>query len=533
MMDERMDTLVDDMSGEESRGGSTDSQDSRDIDPRDSIDPRDPKGKDPKDFKDSNTMDISLDTPDLQKINELVFHNFPLVVHLPSTQPYKAILKLYNLPITKKLKLFDKQLASDIIPKLLEVRVDGKKHLLKFDYSNFLNHPNYLFVKNFRKEKKKDSSKIIKYFNELSRFKSLLDIDYSHNNLILKFDNFLDCEYLLNSTVKHPTNNEILNINKFTKLKRVEDSDHDYSIIYIDNLSKFLPKDLKRFDKDFQKTFSTILDKFRLFCHLESMYFPIVNNDLEFGFIKLHSSDLRILYYLNDLNYEEFMNFTEIPSIEDFDDSDTDSDTENGIHITIAQHKHNHLLYQFYPQYLSGNSINMSNLSSHQFVINPYLTSTNYQETNIYVTNFPMVFNNNDEIWSKFWSKFGSINSAKIIKPHYYSHSNHTVGKIGFVFFKNFKMCIKAILMTNNKVINLGGANVIIKTSFAIQKLNRHSEPEIEPRTFVPMDSMPFVPIESMPYIPPVAIPMEPMFVNLYYPFPQSYGYYPPYFHPT
>ncbi|CAH6720587.1 hypothetical protein CLIB1444_04S03444 [[Candida] jaroonii] len=480
--------------------------------------------------KSNDLINQQSDSSDLQRINELVFNNFPLVVNLPSTQPFKSILKSYNLPITKKLKLFDKQLASDIIPKLLDAYKTSeskKHHPIKFDYSNFSNHPNYLFVKNFRKEKKKDSSKIIKYFNDLSLYKSLSDIDYSHNNLILKFDNFLDCEYFLDSTIKHPTNNEILNINRFTKIKRADDTDHDYSILYIDNLSKFLPGDLKRFNKDFSKTFNTILDKFRLFCHLESMYFPIINNDLEFGFIKLHSSDLRILYYLNNLNYQEFMDFSEVPNINDDDDiDDTDTLDEDTIHITIAQHKHNHLLYQFYPQYLSGNSINMNNLNSHQFIINPFLTSTNYQETNIYVTNFPLIFNNDDEIWSKFWSKFGDINSAKIIKPHYYSQNNHTVGKIGFVFFKTFKMCIKAILMTNNKVINLGGANVIIKTSFAIQKLNRHNEPiEIPP---VPMD-MPFIPVpmESM------TMPMEPMFMNSFYPFPQSYGYYPPYFHPS
>ena len=106
------------------------------------------------------------------------------------------------------------------------------------------------------------------------------------------------------------------------------------------------------------------------------------------------------------------------------------------------------------------------------FTINQFSRSLNYQETNIYVNNLPIVFNNDDCTWESFWSQFGIIKSAKIIKPQFYHEyeDDHKSGKIGFVFYKTFKMAIRAILMTNNKVVNVGHYNPIVIQSSLLFK---------------------------------------------------------------
>ena len=256
------------------------------------------------------------------------------------------------------------------------------------------------------------------------------------------------------------------------------------------------------------------------------IYFPLIDKGVnlddiktfDYGFIKfkqpninLMENTLRILYYLNDLTWEEFMDLDieNLPGLlEKYDDTEEEQeiqkegsadntdgeeqqqdegeeeeDSQPGrILITIAQHKHNHYLFgqanNFYLSLNKNSSIGVS-FPNPIFTINQFSRNLNYQETNIYVNNLPIVFNNDDVTWESFWAQFGVIKSAKIIKPQFYheDEDEHKSGKIGFVFYKNFKMAIRAILMTNNKVVNVEHFNpIIIQSSFAIQKSNNSKE---------------------------------------------------------
>lgn len=175
------------------------------------------------------------------------------------------------------------------------------------------------------------------------------------------------------------------------------------------------------------------------------------------------------------------------------------------LQLSIAQHKHNSNLYQYNPeQFVFTTGLNFDKTSSietmspqlHNTVLNKFLKKSNYQETNVYVNNFPILFENDDQLWELFWMQFGSndspnkgIKSARIIKPQFYSskngkdnasiNSNTLVGKIGFVFYQDFKMALRAILLTNDKSIVKSDDNedhkISILTSFALQKSSHNN----------------------------------------------------------
>lgn len=298
----------------------------------------------------------------------------------------------------------------------------------------------------------------------------------------------------------------------------------------------------------------------------------------DFGYIRfrhnlnLNENTLRILYYLNGLTWLEFktidihclpqlMDFeveqegknskmrresanseaegssnetSEASEVNDGNDSESvnGSATDTGISITIAQHKHNHYLFSLANQsYLTCNILHVAgakplqvinvNPPNPMYTINSFLRAVNYQETNLYVNNLPQIFHNDDVTWESFWLQFGSIKSAKIIKPQFYAQqgkecsesfsgtgaSTNTIssktntavggdnevkdipddlkkpGKIGFVFYKTFKMSIRAILATNNKVVQMRQhhfAPIVIQSSFAIQKSSPHVTSNID-----------------------------------------------------
>ncbi|KAL6454304.1 hypothetical protein SBY92_003766 [Candida maltosa Xu316] len=300
-------------------------------------------------------------------------------------------------------------------------------------------------------------------------------------------------------------------------------SNDNCNLIIVENLLNFKPQpyftrmDFERFINKF-KNFGNVID---------SIYFPLVDKGVnlddikifDYGYIRfkqpnpnLMENTLRILYYLNGLSWEEFINLdvNNLPPLlsiiteentdkeeEEEKEEDTEEKAEEGeekktegseetnnrkLSITIAQHKHNHNLFaqanSFYLSLSKNSSLGVS-FPNPMFTINQFSRNLNYQETNIYVNNLPIVFNNDDVTWEKFWGQFGKIKSAKIIKPQFY-HENedeNKSGKIGFVFYQTFKMAIGAILMTNNKVVNVDHFNpIIIQSSFAIQKSNTNKD---------------------------------------------------------
>ncbi|KAI5957162.1 hypothetical protein KGF54_000090 [Candida jiufengensis] len=377
-------------------------------------------------------------------------------------------------------------------------------------------------------------------------------------------------------------------------------SNDNFNLIILENLNNFLSID--EHNKMTLEKFIEFLDVFQKFGNIiESIYFPFVQDDQEansgaenptlknvkffdFGYIKFKSNvnlmdnTLRILYYLNDLKYDEFMslNIKDLPSLledkdiestndnkklngenhetDSGDDNDKNNENDNKpvsndkLSITIAQHKHNHYLFsqanQFYLSYNNGANLHLKqnqqqlnqtdqqsqsnqlnihiNYPNPIHTINTFLRSLNYQETNIYVNNLSIVFANDDLNWEKFWKQFGAIKSAKIIKPQFYNQqqqlnkqdgsteqlnkdsedkdyeqikddkvgreseglndegdeeeSEQKSGRIGFIFYESFKMAIRAILMTNNKIIHIDNFNpMIIQSSFAIQKSSNNN----------------------------------------------------------
>ncbi|CCG24903.1 hypothetical protein CORT_0G02220 [Candida orthopsilosis Co 90-125] len=336
-------------------------------------------------------------------------------------------------------------------------------------------------------------------------------------------------------------------------------SNDNFCLIILENLINFLPSE---FTKDKCEQF---LNKIRMFGNqIESIYIPIIDKDetlsqlhpLDFGYIRFKSTGnftentFRVLYYLNDLSWDEVMalDMKNLPPLmeEDYDEGgfsldgssssgDGSEDDDNNVEftndangrdstpvvmnrklsVTIAQHKHNHYLFSQASQYYL--SFNPSLLNTKQspiginypspiYTINSFIRNVNYQETNLYVNNFSVVFNNDDITWESFWKQFGLIKSAKIIKPHFYQDEDsidgeeHKAGRIGFIFYETFKMAIRAILMTNNKLVHVDNFNpMIIQSSFAIQKSNASHKafplppvpPMVIPNSSLPLDFPP------------------------------------------
>jgi len=145
--------------------------------------------------------------------------------------------------------------------------------------------------------------------------------------------------------------------------------------------------------------------------------------------------------------------------------------------------------------------------------------------------------------------QFGNcIKSAKIIKPQFYSKKNDVeLGKIGFVFYKDFKMALRAILLTNNKLISFGNfKKVFVQTSFAIQKNNHnHQRPSLPsnyyqthntPNNYSKRFSLPTI-TDYNYYLQPPSVPVPPTtpagnpsdYINFFNPYmyPINYPYMP------
>ncbi|ODV80564.1 uncharacterized protein CANTADRAFT_4590 [Suhomyces tanzawaensis NRRL Y-17324] len=266
------------------------------------------------------------------------------------------------------------------------------------------------------------------------------------------------------------------------------------TIVTIDHISKLLDI-IKKFGNDFDLIYFPLDSR-------ESDDYPPDLNILEYAFIRfkhgnhLMENTLKILYYLNGLSWEQLLDF-DLDSVEPLflDSAEEPIQSKNGIKITIAQYKHNHYIFRDANNaFVTNQGQRASNNGMQKVVISPpnpgLITAmsakqVNYQETNIYVNNLPVVFGNNDELWETFWKQFGTIKSAKIINPQFYKHDESVddddsrrgksgYGKIGFVFYTDFKMAIKAILLTNNRLINVNRTSspILIQSSFALQKSN-------------------------------------------------------------
>lgn len=450
---------------------------------------------------------------------------FPLRVNVIDCDPEKLKLTIGLVLQQVDVSPFDsgvelrcnkKVNADELVVKLIE---NNQKFTL--DYSDFISHPGNLFVKNLSSSLISDDT-LFEFFQDRSCYKSLSNVNIFNNSddslfAILKFDNYLDVDFLIeNLDASHNPFHHVpsvpLYVNKYIskrerKLKSEDfqpassqspthgESVNLYNTIVVENLGEFF---------DYSPTFELLgqfLSKFEMFQKIESVYFPltkVAEQDVSvsnFGFIgfevdgHLNENVLKCLYYLNNLLFEEFMAFEnkDIVPISRQTEFDDKSNSTGTLKISIGQHKHNHYLYQ-----VTGNRMVLNwerntiptfsyiDMNLHSAAIGKFSKYLNYQETNIYVNNFPVVFENNDKLWETFWKQFGNIKSAKIIKPQFYSkRSTESTGKIGFVFFESFKLAVRAILLTNEKTINtsLTGTShsVHVKTSFAIQKSNHSS----------------------------------------------------------
>lgn len=457
-------------------------------------------------MKESNSKTTKRENLFLNDLQETILGQtsnsyFPIDIKVPKLTPeVNEILGEFNLPSQLQLTIKEKSVSDQLIERLLKINSN-----LELGYTKFVSHPGNLFVKNFTRGKL-NQTKLAKFFNSNSKYKSLNEVNIFNQNssndedtfAIIKFDNYLDVDYLL--TKKFTSNPFHINpqlplyVNNYIsrkqrKLTMEENEDHNnYASLTIENLCNFFPKNFEWTHESMEKFFS----KFELFGNIQLIYFPIEVvgtkfRPVDFGFISFEINEtsnldvLKCLYFLNELSFEEFNSFDEAKLRDIVKDLDSDTEAQlaakNGIKISISQHKHNHYLFQFYPTLLNHSQgelvITFDDMSVHTALKNNFINNSNYQETNIYVNNFPTLFENNDELWEKFWSKFGSIKLAKIIKPQFYSKQDQSIGKIGFVFFEDFKMALRSILLTNNKSVNYNGSSYIIKTSFAIQKLNR------------------------------------------------------------
>jgi hypothetical protein len=181
---------------------------------------------------------------------------------------------------------------------------------------------------------------------------------------------------------------------------------------------------------------------------------------------------LKVLLAFNGLTWTDISKF-KVDEINEFvneDHPDGNENNTNGLGVNIAQQKHNHYLLKY------ANCPYIA-LPLTIFYPNPWLQvglfakSTSYQETNIYVINVAQLFHDDDELWSKFWRQFGDITSAKIINREGGKNINDSNRQIGFVFYKEFRLAIRAILHTNNKLITIPDKpSFLIQSSFALQK---------------------------------------------------------------
>lgn len=426
-------------------------------------------------------------------------------------------VEITDVPDAVELRCASRTSADSVVTQLIQ-----NDYRFTLDYSEFILHPGNLFVKNLNASLVDDDS-LFDFFQNRSRFHTLIDVSIfktveDNCFAILKFDNYLDVEHVIDKldTSHNPfhASSMPLYVNKYiSKRERKLKADdftpasapgepiNLYNTIVVENVAEFF---------DYNPTFESLgkfLAKFELFHKIDSVYFPITkvaDDDVHianFGFISfeidehLNEDVLKCLYFLNNLLFEEFMAFElkDIVSITREEEYDDKPPTARGVvKISVGQHKHNHYLYQITKNRMalsweSGSvpTFTYIDINLHNTAISKFSKYLNYQETNIYVNNFPVVFDNDDELWEKFWKQFGQIKSAKIIKPQFYSKkSTESTGKIGFVFFEAFRLCVRAILLTNDKTIStsVSGINhlVHVQSSFAIQKNN--NSPSLPPQ---------------------------------------------------
>ncbi|CAN3355875.1 hypothetical protein DICA3_B15214 [Diutina catenulata] len=236
---------------------------------------------------------------------------------------------------------------------------------------------------------------------------------------------------------------------------------NDFSVVVLENLARFWPvEDVA------PHHLQHLVGKLNTYGDIESAYFPVsADSRICIGFVKYrvtshtHMQVLTLIRQLSGLSWTQYLTKTR-GEVED---------TLNGIQINVAQHKHNSLLQEtasnFFLNYSSsaGFTVHYPNPG---WVQASFWRAHNFQETNVYVVNLPEVFEDNDDRWYEFWSQFGDINSAKIIKQRASGR-----GRIGFVFYKERTMALDAILATNKQLVTIPGhAPVIIHANWANQK---------------------------------------------------------------
>lgn len=358
---------------------------------------------------------------------------------------------------------------------------------------------------------------------------------------------------------------------------------HDYSTVVVENLGQFVP-DLNPSVELIER----VLSRFEMFGDVLAAFVPLepVGDTQDFrladvayisyGRANNNTNSLVAMYYLSGLSPAAFFGFSEA------DIHDIKNDMANGVAdgagsagdaaadaadaavegpvrlcLRIGQHRHNQrlcdcVLGQYvFTRGLHCDGVEVLTPALHAHVLDEFSRRANYQETNVYVTNFPVLFNNDDRLWELFWLQFGSrgspnngVKSARIIKPQFYRKDAAVapLGKIGFVFYQDFKMALRAILLTNNKcVTRLGGDEstvVRIQTSFALQKGNTRNRsysgtaapaPLVAPHGLFPRGGL--LPLgayaDPWPTGTPPALQLAPGF---YFPY---YGYAYPYYAPT
>lgn len=448
---------------------------------------------------------------DLSKLILNADQSFPLRIEISmkgSDDDRLLALKLY---LTKEICSWESR------PRSIDVSVQNKlkaEALLLYlkqygwsftiDYSRISSHPGAVIAKNVSRKESLEELKA--KLNDSCYFRSLHNANFIQDSadVLLEFSNFMDAEEILKNSntdeFKEKTGTLELDLAKQLPTvcaagKSMANLENSLDSIAIENPEEFFPSPLL-FDD-----LSGILQKFAIFGELESICMPVkeqvddcvqLEKTIFIGFsttTKPKAKVLECLYYLGDLTYEEFLKFSS-ESIHNIADDVSLKPKPNSIEpklkLSIVQKKHGSLLARS----LSSDFITYSKETPGELIIQPkqrdtelsnqmfnvFFKANNYQETNVYVNNLPVLFHNDDDLWHLFWEQFGfdGINSAKIIKPQFYTRKHtETVGKIGFVFYKDFKMALRAIIMTNNREVYYPGQPpVLVQTSLAIQKKN-------------------------------------------------------------
>ncbi|KAM9934871.1 hypothetical protein OXX80_005546 [Metschnikowia pulcherrima] len=239
-----------------------------------------------------------------------------------------------------------------------------------------------------------------------------------------------------------------------------------------------------------------ILSKFSLFGPLDAAFLPIESeNGAKYklekaGFIGFaHENNfsenlLRCFYHLDGLTIKQLFDFTktDIHEVSLHGPASTNDLEGPYLKLSLCQQKHSRLLVenglQAFIAFDHHDKPSVCDLVEQKEVyerqVKRFSKAVNYQETNVYVNNLAVLFQNDDIAWYKFWNQFGEggIKSAKIIKPQFYSkRHDDSSGRFGFVFYRDVQMALRAILLTNNKTVKFKDhPGFKIEASFAIQK---------------------------------------------------------------